>query len=140
MVEQRLARPQVRRRGLGRSAVLGRGPDSDVDQLARQVADWDAVAEILADLHLDSVTIAGGLIHDVVEDTPATLDDIPQTFGEEPARIVGLSPSAVEFVYAAGAEVIGRVDSATYPPEVEDDGGHRTHVSSMLRGERPQRA
>src|SRR5687768_14191928 len=34
------------------------------------------VAEILADLHLDSVTIASGLIHDVVEDTTATLDDV----------------------------------------------------------------
>lgn len=59
----------------------------------------EQVAEILADLHLDSVTIAGGLIHDVVEDTPATLDDIRQTFGEEPARIVdGLTKiSKVQF-------------------------------------------
>jgi GTP pyrophosphokinase len=46
------------------------------------------VAEILADLHLDSVTIASGLIHDVVEDTSATLEDVRDAFGEEVARVV----------------------------------------------------
>jgi guanosine-3',5'-bis(diphosphate) 3'-pyrophosphohydrolase len=46
------------------------------------------VAEILADLHLDSVTIASGLIHDVVEDTSATLEDVRAAFGEEVARVV----------------------------------------------------
>ena len=46
------------------------------------------VAEILADLHLDSITIASGLIHDVVEDTSATLEDVRSAFGDEPARIV----------------------------------------------------
>ena len=57
------------------------------------------VAEILADLHLDAVTIASGLIHDVVEDTSATLEDVRQNFGEEPARIVdGLTKiSKVQF-------------------------------------------
>ena len=46
------------------------------------------VAEILADLHLDSTTIASGLIHDVVEDTSATLEDVRGAFGEEMARVV----------------------------------------------------
>src|SRR5215218_6733920 len=46
------------------------------------------VAEILADLHLDSVTIASGLIHDVVEDTSATLEDVRAAFGEPVARVV----------------------------------------------------
>jgi GTP diphosphokinase / guanosine-3',5'-bis(diphosphate) 3'-diphosphatase len=46
------------------------------------------VARILADLHLDSATIAGGLIHDVVEDTPATLDDVRAAFGEEVVTVV----------------------------------------------------
>lgn len=35
VVELQRQRRRLRRRGLGRSAVLGRGPDSDVDQLAR---------------------------------------------------------------------------------------------------------
>jgi GTP diphosphokinase / guanosine-3',5'-bis(diphosphate) 3'-diphosphatase len=46
------------------------------------------VAEILAELHLDTATIASGLIHDVVEDTTATLEDVRAAFGEEVARVV----------------------------------------------------
>jgi GTP diphosphokinase / guanosine-3',5'-bis(diphosphate) 3'-diphosphatase len=57
------------------------------------------VAEILADLHLDTVTIVSALIHDVVEDTPATIDDVRETFGAEVATVVdGLTKiSRVEF-------------------------------------------
>ena len=47
-----------------------------------------AVASILADLRLDPATIAAALLHDVVEDTTITLDDIRQEFGEEVARLV----------------------------------------------------
>ncbi len=46
------------------------------------------VARILAELHLDSNSIAAGLIHDVVEDTDATLEEVRAEFGEEVARIV----------------------------------------------------
>ena len=46
------------------------------------------VAEILAGLHLDSVTLASALIHDVVEDTPTTLEDVQSFFGDEVARVV----------------------------------------------------
>jgi GTP pyrophosphokinase len=46
------------------------------------------VAFILAEQHMDSTTIAAGLLHDVVEDTPATLDDIRKEFGDEIAHMV----------------------------------------------------
>jgi GTP pyrophosphokinase len=46
------------------------------------------VAKILADLQLDSVTVASGLIHDVVEDTAATIEDVEREFGREVAQIV----------------------------------------------------
>lgn len=46
------------------------------------------VATILGDLHLDSVTVASALIHDVVEDTPATIEDVRDTFGAEVATVV----------------------------------------------------
>ena len=46
------------------------------------------VAKILADLQLDSVTVASGLIHDVVEDTNVTLEDVEREFGREVAQIV----------------------------------------------------
>jgi guanosine-3',5'-bis(diphosphate) 3'-pyrophosphohydrolase len=47
-----------------------------------------AVAGILADLRLDPATIAAALLHDVVEDTPITLDDLRREFGEEIAKLV----------------------------------------------------
>jgi GTP diphosphokinase / guanosine-3',5'-bis(diphosphate) 3'-diphosphatase len=46
------------------------------------------VAKILADLQLDSVTVACGLIHDVVEDTRVTVADVEREFGREVASIV----------------------------------------------------
>ncbi len=46
------------------------------------------VAKILADLQLDSITVASGLIHDVVEDTPTTVAEVEQEFGPEIASIV----------------------------------------------------
>ena len=46
------------------------------------------VGIILADLELDKETIAAGLLHDVVEDTIMTLDDLKREFGEEVALLV----------------------------------------------------
>ncbi len=42
-----------------------------------------AVASILAGLHMDDTTIMAGLMHDVVEDTEMTLDDINELYGPE---------------------------------------------------------
>ncbi len=46
------------------------------------------VAKILADLQLDTVTVASGLIHDVVEDTEVSVADVEREFGREVASIV----------------------------------------------------
>ncbi len=46
------------------------------------------VVLILAELELDLVTIIAGLLHDVVEDTEVTLDDIRHEFGDEVAALV----------------------------------------------------
>ncbi|MDI3493611.1 MAG: diphosphokinase / guanosine-3,5-bis(diphosphate) 3-diphosphatase [Desulfomicrobiaceae bacterium] len=46
------------------------------------------VASILADLKLDAVTIAAGLLHDTVEDSGVTVDRIAEEFGPETALIV----------------------------------------------------
>src|SRR5215204_3566027 len=46
------------------------------------------VADILADMKLDAVCIAAGLLHDVVEDTLTTPDKIREKFGEDVAHIV----------------------------------------------------
>ena len=46
------------------------------------------VAEVLADMRMDSTSIAAGLLHDSVEDTPATTEEIEAGFGPQVARIV----------------------------------------------------
>jgi GTP diphosphokinase / guanosine-3',5'-bis(diphosphate) 3'-diphosphatase len=46
------------------------------------------VAKILADLQLDTITVASGLIHDVVEDTSVTVGEIEKEFGREVSEIV----------------------------------------------------
>ena len=46
------------------------------------------VARILADLQLDTTTVASGLLHDIVEDTDITVDDVAREFGSEIAQIV----------------------------------------------------
>jgi guanosine-3',5'-bis(diphosphate) 3'-pyrophosphohydrolase len=47
-----------------------------------------AVAHILADLRLDVVAIAAGLLHDIVEDTPTSIERIRDLFGEPVAHVV----------------------------------------------------
>ncbi|MDE6355839.1 MAG: bifunctional (p)ppGpp synthetase/guanosine-3',5'-bis(diphosphate) 3'-pyrophosphohydrolase [Clostridia bacterium] len=47
-----------------------------------------AVAEILIDLGLDTPTVAAAFLHDVVEDTPATDEDILKRFGKEIMTLV----------------------------------------------------
>ena len=47
-----------------------------------------SVAIILAELELDKETIAAGILHDVVEDTVLTLDEITEMFGSEVALLV----------------------------------------------------
>jgi guanosine-3',5'-bis(diphosphate) 3'-pyrophosphohydrolase len=46
------------------------------------------VAKILAELQLDSITVAAGLLHDVIEDTTLTLADVEAEFGKPVADIV----------------------------------------------------
>jgi GTP pyrophosphokinase len=47
-----------------------------------------SVAKILADLRLDEYSIATGLLHDTVEDTLATQEQIEEAFGKEVAFLV----------------------------------------------------
>ena len=47
-----------------------------------------AVARLVLDLGMDSESIAAALLHDVVEDTPTTLEDLKAAFGEEVALLV----------------------------------------------------
>ncbi len=87
-------------------SVQGHFPDADLDLIVRaydvahQSHDGQfrltgdpfithplAVAQILADYGLDADTIAAALLHDTVEDTDITLDDVEKAFGPDVARI-----------------------------------------------------
>ena len=47
-----------------------------------------AVAKILAELGMDENTLAAGLLHDAVEDTPYSVEDLERDFGAEIAQLV----------------------------------------------------
>jgi GTP pyrophosphokinase len=59
------------------------------------------VATVLAELKLDPTAIAAGLLHDSIEDTGATLEEIEREFGSQVARIV------------AGVTKISKIDFAS---------------------------
>jgi GTP pyrophosphokinase len=60
------------------------------------------VALVLADMKMDPVAIAAGLLHDSVEDTSVTIVDIRKEFGEQVAHIV------------EGVTKISKIDFATH--------------------------
>ncbi|MES1195735.1 MAG: HD domain-containing protein, partial [Steroidobacter sp.] len=47
-----------------------------------------AVADLLADLHMDAQTIVAAILHDVLEDTPMSKEDVAGKFGADVAEIV----------------------------------------------------
>jgi GTP diphosphokinase / guanosine-3',5'-bis(diphosphate) 3'-diphosphatase len=65
-------------------AHAGQKRASGEDYLAHCVE----VTRLLAELHLDGFSLAAGLIHDVVEDTGVTLEEVRTEFGAEIASIV----------------------------------------------------
>src|SRR5580700_5960006 len=47
-----------------------------------------SVTRLLADMHMDMTCLETGLLHDVVEDTSATTEEIRKNFGDDVARCV----------------------------------------------------
>ncbi|KRF06384.1 GTP pyrophosphokinase [Arthrobacter sp. Soil782] len=70
-----------------------------------------AVATILAELGMTGTTLAAALLHDTVEDTSCTLDDIRRDFGQEVAMLVdGVTKlDKVSFGDAAQAETVRKM-------------------------------
>ncbi len=62
------------------------------------------VAFILAEQHMDSTTIAAGLLHDVVEDTQIKLEDIRREFNDEIAHMVGGLTKLLGLTYKSTTE------------------------------------
>jgi len=79
------------------------------------------VADFLADMRLDVVAVAAGLLHDVVEDTLTTIERIEELFGAEVAHVVEMrlvasgtlaprSALTAEFATTREARVAGALD------------------------------
>ncbi|HEM6239938.1 TPA: bifunctional (p)ppGpp synthetase/guanosine-3',5'-bis(diphosphate) 3'-pyrophosphohydrolase [Streptococcus suis] len=75
------------------------------------------VAGILAGLKLDAVTVACGFLHDVVEDTDVTLDDMEAEFGPEVRHIVG------------GVTKLGKVEYKSHEEQLAEN--HRNMLIAM---------
>ena len=63
-----------------------------------------AVATILADQQMDTTTIAAALLHDVVEDSDVSLDQIRQDFGGEVAQLVDGLTKLSSLTFRSSAE------------------------------------
>ncbi len=77
------------------------------------------VANILADLELDASTVCAGLLHDTIEDTLTTLEDIKREFGDEIAFLVD------------GVTKISKVSDKVVPREEEQAENLRKMMLSM---------
>ena len=77
------------------------------------------VAGILADLHLDAVTVACGFLHDVVEDTEKTLDDLEADFGLDVRNIVD------------GVTKLGKVEYKSHEEQLAEN--HRKMLMAMSK-------
>ncbi len=63
-----------------------------------------SVASILAELNAQPAVIAAGLLHDVISDTPATLEDIQREFGDEVAGLVNGITKLTNLPYTSRAD------------------------------------
>jgi RelA/SpoT family (p)ppGpp synthetase len=109
VVGQARKRDETRATALARlvATVRSRFPQSDVDVVQRAfgfaaqahqgqtrhsgepfIYHPLAVAQILADMGMDPDTVAAALLHDTVEDTSVSLEDIAAAFGQDIARLV----------------------------------------------------
>jgi len=58
-----------------------------------------SVARILAEMHMDSSSICAAILHDVIEDTPATKEEVSEKFGKDVAELVDGVSKLTEFKF-----------------------------------------
>jgi GTP diphosphokinase / guanosine-3',5'-bis(diphosphate) 3'-diphosphatase len=86
--------------GVAKNAHEGQLRKSGEDYITHPVA----VAEILADIGLDSSTLSAALLHDTVEDTEYSLDLVKKEFGNEVATLVDGVTKLDRLAYGPTAE------------------------------------
>lgn len=90
-----------------------------------------AVAIILAEMHVQPAVVAAGLLHDTVEDTTVTLNDLRREFGDEIAKLVdGVTKlSNLPRVSRADQHVNGVADDISTPDVAEIEDTEETQVA-----------
>ncbi|MCL2471399.1 MAG: RelA/SpoT family protein, partial [Propionibacteriaceae bacterium] len=90
----------------------GQTRDSGLEYITHPLA----VARIVADLGMNEPTVVAALLHDTVEDTPYTLDQMTTDFGEEVARLVDGVTKLDKSLYGdmAKAETIRKIIVAMF--------------------------
>ncbi|MGB0513268.1 MAG: HD domain-containing protein, partial [Wenzhouxiangellaceae bacterium] len=73
---------------VGEAAHRGQRRKSGEDYILHPVE----VASILAGMRMDYQTITAAILHDTVEDTDITIDDLKQEFGDDVARVQVFRP------------------------------------------------
>ncbi len=63
-----------------------------------------AVAQILAEMHMDSQSIVAAILHDVIEDTPNSKEQVARMFGEEVAELVDGVSKLTQIKFESKAE------------------------------------
>ena len=85
---------------LAKSAHKGQKRHSGDDYISHPVA----VARILAEIRLDPTSIMAGLLHDVIEDTEISKEDIAKQFGESVAELVDGVSKLTQIKFESKAE------------------------------------
>ncbi len=92
-----------------------------------------AVAEILAELRMPAAVVAAGLLHDTVEDTDLTLDDIRREFGDEIADLVDGVTKLVSLPRVSRPEQEEKDSSEEETPWAEDERKRRLIHESLRK-------
>jgi GTP pyrophosphokinase len=100
-----------------------------------------AVAEILVDLQVPPEMIAASLLHDTVEDTSITLDDLENKFGSEIAKLVDGVTKLTNLPRVSRADQVAKkLEKKADSSKVEDDEEDESPDSTFVRSRRHELA
>jgi (p)ppGpp synthase/HD superfamily hydrolase len=88
MTEQKIGEISLIDRAIGFAAKAHKGQKRKSDKKMPYIAHPFGVAMILEQMGCSETAVAAGLLHDTVEDTPVTIEQIRSKFGQEVADIV----------------------------------------------------
>ena len=94
------------------------------------------VAYILAQMKMDEETLAAAFLHDVVEDTDITLDDIRSRFGDRVAKLVDTEsdrPGRVEDWLARKEDSLKRLSAASREEKIVALGDKLSNMRAIAR-------